>query len=391
MEPSFYDLTSKEFGNLEDIDDPRLKSFQSLLTKVPVGVYIFWIRAIGTWEFEYVSNRWCELHQIERSALLKDATLANSLVHSEEIDAFVLRNKEALLTKRKFEWEGRFVIGGNIRWFRLESEPIFYENGDSRWYGVAQDITERKKSEQLLQESEEKLKKLNAEKDKFFSIIAHDLKDPFNAIMGVSELLLDEIKNNEIENLEAYTKMIWQSSKKATDLLINLLEWTRAHTGRMIFNPQSFCLMTLIHETISLFETSIDKKKISMKCSLSESFEVMADKQMIATILRNLLSNAIKYTNSSGTIEVQGEDITSHWIVMVKDNGIGISPEKQKKLFQLDSNYTTPGTNDEKGTGLGLLLCKEFVEKHGGRLWVESQHGCGSTFKFTISKYVKQS
>ncbi|MDZ4059423.1 MAG: HAMP domain-containing sensor histidine kinase, partial [Bacteroidales bacterium] len=166
--------------------------------------------------------------------------------------------------------------------------------------------------------------------------------------------------------------------------LINLLEWARAQTGRMEFNPQVFDLVDLIGENLKLFYVIASQKEIPINKVLPDKITVFADKPMIATVLRNLISNAIKFTKQSGEITIFAERFAQETRVSVSDNGIGISSERLKKLFCIDQSESTRGTNNETGTGLGLILCKEFVEKHGGRIWVESEIGKGSTFFFEI-------
>jgi len=361
-----------------------VERFDTLLTNVPIGLYVFWIRANGHMEFEYVSDRWCEIVQISREEALADAFLVNMHIHEDEIEDFLLLNREAAREQKKFVWEGRFTNREENQWFRIESIPVVFDNGDIQWYGIHQEITDRKLAEKALLESEMKLRDLNAQKDKFFSIIAHDLKSPFNAIIGFSDLLMDQINEKDYEGIYEYAKIIGQSSHRAMDLLMNLLEWSHSQTGRMLFNPISFDLVGLIKENIGLFENIASQKAISIKKVLPQESPVFADKPMISTVLRNLTSNAIKFTKEGGEINILVEKNSKEIIFSVSDNGIGIEPKRLEKLFRIGESDSTPGTNNEKGTGLGLILCKEFVENHGGKIWAESEEGKGSTFYFTL-------
>jgi len=361
-----------------------VERFDTLLTNVPIGLYVFWIRANGHMEFEYVSDRWCEIVQISREEALADTFLVNMHIHKDEIEDFLLLNKEAAREQKKFVWEGRFTNREENQWFRIESIPVVFDNGDIQWYGIHQEITDRKLAEKALLESEMKLRDLNAQKDKFFSIIAHDLKSPFNAIIGFSDLLMDQINEKDYEGIYEYAKIIGQSSHRAMDLLMNLLEWSHSQTGRMLFNPISFDLVGLIKENIGLFENIASQKAISIKKVLPQESPVFADKPMISTVLRNLTSNAIKFTKEGGAINILVEKNSKEIIFSVSDNGIGIEPKRLEKLFRIGESDSTPGTNNEKGTGLGLILCKEFVENHGGKIWAESEEGKGSTFYFTL-------
>ncbi len=256
-------------------------------------------------------------------------------------------------------------------------------------FGIIQDITERKQAEENLVNLNLQLKELNATKDKFFSIIAHDLRSPFNAILGFSNLLVEQMKEREYEGVEEYAGVILNSSHRAMDLLINLLEWSRSQTGRIEFNPEYVEMGSLIKEVTALLNDTAQHKSITISIENPDNLPVFADKAMISTILRNLISNAIKFTNYGGAIVISAEQNPDRLLVTVKDNGIGIKKESIDKLFRIEENTTTIGTQNEKGSGLGLLLCKEFVLKHNGKIWVESEWGKGSEFYFTIPKFGK--
>jgi len=240
----------------------------------------------------------------------------------------------------------------------------------------------------IIQDQNEELTKLNAEKDKFFSIIAHDLKSPFNSILGFSDLLVEQISEKNYDGLDEYAEIIQQSSSKAMDLLRNLMEWAQSQTGKMEFNPEFCKVKDLIKDTELLLSGAIKQKSIKFSTKSSVA-TVFADKKMISTVLRNLVSNAIKFTNTGGEITLSAHEKQNELMVSVQDTGVGIPQDRVKKLFSLSESRSTTGTNKEKGTGLGLILCKEFVEKHGGRIWVESDPDGksgkkGSTFFFTL-------
>ena len=248
-------------------------------------------------------------------------------------------------------------------------------------------ITDRKKAEQSLRESEMQLRELNATKDKFFSIIAHDLKSPFNAIVGFSELMVEQIREKDYDGLEEYAGYIHTSSLRAMSLLSNLLEWSRTQIGRMNYNPEPIELQAIITEVIELLTDPAKQKDIAISSSIPDNLIVFADKTMISTVLRNLVSNAIKFTNSGGQVNISALQVDDELLVSISDNGVGIKKEAIPNLFMIAESKSTSGTNKETGTGLGLILCKEFVVKHGGRIWTESEEGVGSTFKFTLPKF----
>jgi signal transduction histidine kinase/ligand-binding sensor domain-containing protein len=230
------------------------------------------------------------------------------------------------------------------------------------------------------------LKELNASKDKFFSIIAHDLKNPFNTLIGFSEMMKESVRLNDPTTFYEYAAMINSSAVQTYRLLENLLEWASAQRGKLEFVPVPVNLYELIKDEFSMAGEMANGKNIKLECHIDESLMVTADKNMLRTILRNLISNAIKFTYWNGKVEVDAKISHQNAEVSVSDNGMGMSPVTMSKLFKLDANLLTRGTDNEKGTGLGLFLCKEFVEKHGGRILVESKEGKGSIFKIVLPR-----
>ena len=281
------------------------------------------------------------------------------------------------------------AIGDNysMRDYENYFVPIFEDNQFVNMLVIARDITERKKTEQSLLESEAQLQELNATKDKFFSIIAHDLKNPFNSIMGFSSILSEEANTLEKSKISEYSAVIQRSSKRAMDLLTNLLDWARSQTGRMKFSPEQLELRLLVDRETDLLKDAAYLKNISINNRIDEDTMIIADKSMIGAVMRNLVSNAIKFTQSGGKVIISAKLKPDELEMAVADNGIGINKESLERVFRIEENLTTAGTLNEKGTGLGLILCKEFIEKHGGKIWVESEVGEGSTFRFSIPVY----
>jgi len=235
-----------------------------------------------------------------------------------------------------------------------------------------------------LSSSEKNLKELNATKDKFFSIIAHDLKNPFQALLGFSETLYtrhNELSGNEIKE---YSKIIYESSQNLFNLLGNLLQWSKSQLGSIKMAPEKLNLSNILEEATSLLTLPAEKKNIKLRNNIPYNFTVFADKHIVSTVLRNLVSNAIKFTNEGGEISISSEIKNNEALISVVDNGLGIKPENLDKLFKIDYSYSTKGTNNEQGTGLGLILCKELVEENNGKIWCESTYGKGSTFYFTL-------
>ncbi len=249
---------------------------------------------------------------------------------------------------------------------------------------------ELKTARDIINKQNKELKRINATKDKFFSIIAHDLKNPFNALMGFSSLLLKNHLTYDAKMREKFIESINSCAEISYKLLENLLTWSRSQSGSIKYNPIKLDMKTQLYETIYVLAAQASKKNISILNEIKEKELIYADEKMFGTIIRNLISNAIKFTNKNGKIEISAEKQDGNWIkIAVKDNGKGISQDVVKNLFKIDKNISTLGTDNETGTGLGLILCKEFVEKHNGKIWVESELGNGASFFFTIPCHKK--
>ena len=295
--------------------------------------------------------------------------------------------------KQNIEQNG-FVKGLESKWIKQNGAVIYvrenakaYRDSEGRityYEGSVEDITERKLAELQLARQTEELKELNATKDKFFSIIAHDLKNPFNTILGFANELITEFKNLDNKEILRYLSIIHNSSKHAYTLLENLLLWARTQTNASDFQPVVYDLKTSVQEVVELLEDQAKKKNISIISHIADRCLALADKNMINTILRNLLTNAIKFTPQNGRIVLSADNRHNQIEITVSDTGVGILREELPYLFRIDRKTTTLGTEKEKGSGLGLILCREFVEKHGGEISVESEEGKGSTFKFII-------
>jgi len=252
--------------------------------------------------------------------------------------------------------------------------------------GIGRDITSRKKSEEQLAEDAKQLQKLNFTKDKFFSIIAHDLRNPFHSILGFTELLSKNWGGFDDEKKQEFNGLIYESAQYAHNLLENLLQWSRTQTDRIKYSPSRLSLTKIIDETEHVLNATLLKKGLTFSCNVDKNIYVTADKNMIETVLRNLLNNAIKFTPSGGEISVSAEDAGAFIALSIADTGVGINPEDIPKLFKFDEFHTTAGTAGEPGTGLGLIICNEFVRKHCGEIKVKSEPGKGSTFTFTLPK-----
>ena len=239
-----------------------------------------------------------------------------------------------------------------------------------------------------LMRSEEELRKLVASKDKFFSIISHDLKNPFHALMGFSEFLLLSLDVSSKRDIKDMVNNIHISAKSTYNLLENLLEWSRMQTGRMPHKPQKIEISVLVNETITLLSGNAKAKNINLCSDIKRDYLVFADINMINSVIQNLTTNALKFTPNGGQVKISVDHADDNDLVeiSVTDTGVGIAPEDAEKLFRIDMHHSTEGTDKEGGTGLGLILCKEMVEKNGGQIWIKSAVGEGTKISFTLQK-----
>lgn len=283
-------------------------------------------------------------------------------------------------------------LSGNGRTYRAKPSEVPTDNertGESEMVLRLQKMEEiNTQLNDLVEGDKIKLADVVSTNAKFLSLIAHDLRNPFNAIIGILDLLegsFDDYSRTEIQNL---INIANRSAVGTLNLLDNLLAWSASQNTEKNFNPVKINLRELIINEFESFHSSAAQKQISMDHSVIPNLYVTADLQMVKTIFRNLISNAIKFSKPGGTIFISAKEGKRFVEIEVQDNGIGISGKTQKKLFRIDEFRSTSGTNNEQGTGLGLLFCKEFVSRHGGKIWVESEPGKGSKFKFTLPHYI---
>ncbi len=248
------------------------------------------------------------------------------------------------------------------------------------------DLLKYKKLVAELEENRQKLHQLNASKDKFFSILAHDLRSPVSSLSVFTDQLIATMETLEKHELHEYLSVIGNTSKGLSDLLENLLLWAGFQINRIDFKPSAVDVHDLVNSIETLFTTAFQHKNIQFRNEIPASCSAFADKYMVNTIIRNLVSNAVKFTSDGGKISAIAEEDEDMIIISVKDNGIGISDENLRKIFRLDQSVSSIGTKGEKGTGLGLLLCKEMVEKNNGEIWVESMPGGETIFSFTLPR-----
>lgn len=296
----------------------------------------------------------------------------------------IKKNFERALSGEEFTLIETFRETDDKIYYENSYSPIIYSDGDTEGIVViVRDITDKVINQKKLEKSERELKELNSSKDKFFSIIAHDLKAPLSGFIGLSNELSDNADFLSTEEVKEHAKSMNDSAKNIYQLLENLLEWSRTITGKKQVTKDNLNPHIIAETLVGLFKDVSKNKNVSLVNEFDSKVYLYGDANMFTTILRNLISNSIKFTQD-GKITIGMSEVDGMAQVFVKDTGVGMKEETKAKLFRIDQNVTELGTNQEKGTGLGLILCKEFVEKNGGNIWVESELGKGTTFYFTF-------
>ncbi len=357
------------------------------------------------------------IDNLPASIYCKDLEGRKTLVNNAELRMIGAKSEEEVLGKTDFDFYPKEIAEGFFADDQLviqENKPVINreeylidEKGEKRWLltskipmlddqgnviglvGIGRDITDRVKISKEIQLRNEQLTQLNAEKDKFFSIIAHDLKSPFTGLLGLTELMVESSDSFTKEEFVEYSKSINKASKKLYKLLENLLEWAQVQRGTITFTPMNLDLAQIVGQSIDIIYQRALQKKITIINEITSPQKVYIDEKMTQTVLRNLLSNAVKFTKSGGRVFIKAESLDEKRLrVSIEDTGVGIPKEDIERLFRIEQKVCSLGTDGESSTGLGLLLCKEFVEMHGGRIWVESEMGKGSKFSFTINKAI---
>ena len=329
-----------------------------------------------------VNDAFCEIFGLPRSEII-GRTLAEH-VSPEERESFLKIDGQVLEDGIENINEETLTVGNQTRIISTRKSRFIDGNGNKFLVGVIRDITAHKKTRKDLEESEAKFKELNATKDKLFSIIGHDLRNPFNNILVLSELLTDSVKNVDPTTCKQYIELINSTAKNTLLLLENLMGWAQTQTGQIQYYSEKINLSNTIEEIVKLSNSIAATKKISLNHVESETIEIYSDEKLLKTVLRNLISNAIKFTHPGGNIDIILASQPNQIEICISDNGVGMDEETSNKLFTANTKSTSKGTANEKGTGFGLILCKEFVEKLGGIIWVESELDKGSNFKFTL-------
>ncbi len=375
------DITQqKETEKALKISEKRLKEAQK-------------IAHIGHWELDYRTNEFLwsdEIFNIYEIPPFKDKKkheILTDKIHKDDKKYVFESFEKALKNKIEYNIIHRLSLkNGKIKYVNQRCKTTYDKNGNpKRSVGTIADITRQIENEQKIKQQNEELKQLNAEKDNLFAIISHDLRSPFNALLGFSEILEQRSEKYDTKDrkLVSYINQIAQNTYQ---LLDDLLNWANFQKGKIVFSPKKIDLYDFTREKIKIIENIASTKAIKIENTIAEKTEIFADENMLSTIFRNLLTNAIKFTHKGGEINIFIKQKTKKIEISIQDNGIGISAEIQKQLFKIDSQISTQGTESETGTGLGLMLCKDFIEKNGGEIFVKSEVGKGSIFTFSMPK-----
>ncbi len=324
-----------------------------------------------------------------QSDFLSDSKLFLKVIHPDDLKS--VKPKLINLLKSRIQLSSEFEFRminkqGNIVWVRAKINLVRSGTGRiQKIFGLVSDVTFRKRAEEELKKSTKNLIKLNETKDRFISIISHDLRTPFSSILGFTDLLVNDDELTEDERKQ-YVKYIQESSRSMLALVNSLLDWTRLQTGRIKFEPQKIDIIKIITDSINALSGTAIQKGIEIETILPQYLYLFVDKSLIIQVFNNLISNSIKFTNKGGKISISSNPASSSRFIYlsIKDTGIGIKEDDLTKLFNVDSKFTSEGTAGEKGSGLGLSLVKEIIEKHGGTIEVKSKYGIGSEFNFTL-------
>jgi signal transduction histidine kinase len=366
--------------------------------------------SICKWVFEFASfgiiltdtelnvtayNKWIENHT-DRKGIRKGKSLFDNFPEIKErgLDKHVyeaLSGKSLILSARFHDYFLRFSSGIEDEYELMKQtvniSPLTFGEEISGIIIHIEDVTERTRREELLQKKNEELIRLNSTKDKFFRIISHDLRSPFNALIGFSELLRD-VDNLTTEKTNEIVNILNTALKNQYTFLENLLKWSQLQSGQYELTFTDIRLSDIIDHILKIAGPAIQSKEIEIDITpAARNLYIKTDANALTTILYNLIFNALKFTNNGGIIEVNAFIEDDALIIYVRDNGIGISEDRINRLFRIDESVSTPGTNKEKGSGLGLILVKELIEKLNGEIWVNSSPGNGSTFYISLPLY----
>lgn len=367
-----------------------MESEQNFRTLADSGQTLIWTSGTDT-HYNYFNSVWLDFRGLTFEQECENGFTTG--VHPEDLHHRTDIYLEAFQNREKFSIEYRLMHrDGKYRWVQDNGSPRYSSKGEFLGYiGQCLDINERKQAELVLQAKNEELQKVNAEKDKFFAILAHDLRSPFNTLLGFTQIMVEDLSEFKPEDIKKMAQAMRTSAKGLYSLLENLLVWSGSQRGTTSFVPMQFSLKDLIQENLKLVQESAHLKDIKIGINIPDELMVFADENMTGSTIRNLVSNAVKFTPKKGEVSISAKTLPGNLVeISIRDSGMGMSDEMRNKLFKLNENIGRNGTEGEPTSGLGLILCKDFIEKNGGNIWVESEEDKGSTFYFTLPCHVDE-
>ncbi len=378
-------------GTVEDITEKKtvenlLLDERQLFVEGPVIIIKWRLNTDHEFPVEYVSPNIETALGYSGKEFTNDSKSFHSIIHPDDLEG-IKEDTRNHIEKGVLSFQQEYRVKdkrGKYHWYFDFTRVIKNEDDQiTHLHGYLFDISGRKEAEEALEHSKEVLREINLTKDKFFSVIAHDLRSPFQGLLGISSILVEE-DTLTLEERISYEKKLYEGIKNQYGLLDALLTWSRLQRGVIEFNPEENNLLADTEEAFGPLLSAANKKNQKFQCLISPEINAQYDKNMIATVVRNLVSNAIKFTGENGRITITATVSNSNITVTISDSGVGLSEEDTQKLFRIDTHFSRRGTNDEGGSGLGLILCKEFIDKHNGKIWAESELGKGTDFHFSI-------
>jgi len=354
--------------------------FESIFNTIPDSIII---SQIEDGKIINSNKGFCTLTGFSLEEVKGLSTLEINLWNNPADRAKIIKEIQEKGVCKNLEFSFRTKKGDEI--IGLHSAQTISINGSPYLISITRDITDRKRIEQEICQKNKQLEETNAEKDKFFSIIAHDLRGPFNSFLGLTEVLAEDIREMDIATVQKMAENMNVSARNIFTLLDNLLEWSRINRGHILFAPQKLNAYEEIKKVVDTSVVLAANKSIDLITNVNENTFVFADAYMLQSVLRNLITNAIKFTNKDGSVVISASiDENGDSVFSVSDNGIGVEKELMDRLFHIDTKVGRLGTEGESSSGIGLFLCKEFIDKHNGKIWVESEEGVGSVFYFSL-------
>ncbi|MFO7830338.1 MAG: PAS domain-containing sensor histidine kinase, partial [Bacteroidales bacterium] len=343
---------------------------------------------------EWVNNAFIKMYgyTLEQYKKERYANIAQSSDNPniKEVIKTCLKDKKSVV----YEFKTKSREGKEL-WAQTTLTPVVDKDGKTiNLVAIDSDITQLKHAEKEIlhqkkeiEEQRDKLALSNATKNKFFRIIAHDLRNPISTLVSSTNLVFNDFEDYNKAQTKNIIAELNKLSQTTFNLLENLLDWSSTQMGDVQFAPKPIEIKMIVNENIELIKRKVDQKNIELNIEIPENIVAYADEDMIKTVIRNLLSNAVKFTPENGQIKISAQSEKDEVLFKIKDSGVGIEPKDLPKLFKIDQHHTTPGLSNEKGSGLGLILCKEFVEKNGGTITIDSKPQKGTSIIFTLKKH----